>query len=81
MKAKWIGLAAVAGLMLWGGSDAWAQKKAGGSGSSSRSYSGGSTLYSQPATYTVGSTTYVHGEYYQTGYPKVQRRSAVGVNS
>jgi hypothetical protein len=56
MKAKWIGLAAVAGLMLWGSTSAVAWQK---------------------STYTVGSTTYVAGEYYQTGYPKVQRSSAV----
>ncbi len=56
MKAKWIGLAAAAGMMLWGSANAMAWEK---------------------STYKVGSTTYVSGEYYQTGYPKVERSSTV----
>ncbi len=31
----------------------------------------------EKSTYKVGSTTYVAGEYYQTGVPKVERSSAV----
>ena len=31
----------------------------------------------EKSTYKVGSTTYVSGQYYQSGYPKVQRSSAV----
>ena len=31
----------------------------------------------QKATYKVGSTTYIVGEYYQTGIPKVERSSTV----
>lgn len=77
MKAKWIGLMAVAGMMLWGGTDAQAQKKASRSHSSSRSYSSGSVYYSQPTTYKVGSTTYYAGQYYETGHPKVKRSSSV----
>ena len=77
MKAKWIGLMTMAGMMLWGGTDALAQKKTGEAGYSSRSYSSGAANYSQPTTYKVGSTTYLSGQYYQTGYPKVERSSSV----
>lgn len=56
MKARTVAMVAVAGLMLWGGTNAVAWEK---------------------STYKVGSTTYVAGEYYQTGAPKVERSSAV----
>ena len=77
MKAKWIGLMAVAGLMLYGAVDAQAQKQSAGWFGSSRSGCSGAMLVSPPSTYKVGSTTYVSGQYYQSGYPKVQRSSAV----
>lgn len=56
MKANWIGLMAMAGLMLLGST---------------------SVLAGQKSTYKVGSTTYVSGEYYQSGFPMVERSSAV----
>ena len=56
MKAKTVAMMAVAGLMLWGTTNAMAWQK---------------------STYKVGSTTYVSGEYYQTGLPKVERSSSV----
>lgn len=77
MKAKLVAMMAIAGGMLWGGTDALAQKKSGGAGYSSWSYSGGSVYYRQPPTYKSGSTTYYVGQYYETGYPKVKRSSAV----
>ena len=77
MNAKSVAMMAVAGMLLWGGADALAQKKTGEAGYSSRSYSSGAANYSQQTTYKVGSTTYVSGQYYQTGYPKVERSSAV----
>ena len=77
MKAKTVAMMAMAGLAAWGASDAWAQKRSGGSGYSSWSGCGGALTYSPPSTYKVGSTTYQSGQYYQTGYPKVQRSSEV----
>jgi hypothetical protein len=77
MKANMVAMMALAGLMLWGTTDALAQKKASRSGSSRRSFSSGAVYYSQPTTYKVGSTTYYTGPYYETGYPKVKRSSAV----
>lgn len=77
MKAKWIGLMAMAGLLIMGGGDTWAQNKSRGAGSASRSYFSSSTFYSQPATYSIGSTTYYTGQYYETGHPKVKRSGAV----
>ena len=77
MKAKWIGLMAMAGLMLYGAVDAQAQKQSAGWFGSSRSGCSGAMLSSPPSTYKVGSTTYVSGQYYQSGYPKVERSSAV----
>lgn len=56
MKAKWIGLMAMAGLMLCGAT---------------------SSIAWQKATYKVGSTTYVSGQYYQSGFPMVERSSSV----
>ena len=77
MKAKWIGLMAMAGLMLCGAADAQAQKQSAGWFGSSRSGCSGAMLSSPPSTYKVGSTTYVSGQYYQSGFPKVERSSAV----
>ena len=77
MMAKWIGLMALAGLMLYGAADAQAQKQSAGWFGSSRSGCSGAILSSPPSTYKMGSTTYVSGQYYQTGYPKVERSSAV----
>ncbi len=77
MKAKWIGLMAVAGLMLCGAAEAQAQKQSAGWFGSSRSGCSGAMLSSPPSTYKVGSTTYVAGEYYNTGAPKVERSSSV----
>jgi|GEM_PF-6504855 hypothetical protein len=77
MQAKSVAVMAMAGMMLWGGTDAWAQRKSGGWGNSSWSGCSGAMLGSSPSTYKVGSTTYVSGQYYQTGYPKVERSSAV----
>ena len=77
MKAKWIGLMAVAGLMLCGAVNAQAQKQSAGWFGSSRSGCSGAILSSPPSTYKVGSTTYVSGQYYQSGFPKVERSSAV----
>ena len=77
MMAKTTAMMALAGLVLWGATDASAQKKSGGWGSSSWSGCSGATLYSPPPTYKVGSTTYVSGQYYHTGYPKVERSSSV----
>ena len=77
MKAKWIGLMAVAGLMLCGAVDAQAQYQSARWFGSSRSGCGGAMQYSPPSTYKVGSTTYASGQYYQSGYPKVERSSAV----
>ena len=48
----------------------------GKAGSSCRS-SGYGNGYSQLSTYKVGSTTYVAGQYYQSGAPVVQRSGAV----
>jgi hypothetical protein len=77
MKAKTIAAMALAGLVLCGAKDALAQKKSGGWGNSGFSGCSGAMLSSSPSTYKVGSTTYVSGQYYQTGYPKVERSSAV----
>ena len=77
MKAKWIGLMAMAGLMLCGAVNAQAQKQSAGWFGSSRSGCSGAILSSPPSTYKVGSTTYVSGQYYQSGFPKVERSSAV----
>ena len=77
MKAKTVAAMVLAGVVLCGATDALAQKKSGGWGNSSFSGCSGATLYSPPSTYKVGSTTYESGQYYQTGYPKVQRSSAV----
>ena len=77
MKAKWIGLMAVAGLMLCGAVNAQAQKQSAGWFGSSRSGCSGAILSSPPSTYKEGSTTYVSGQYYQSGFPKVERSSAV----
>ena len=77
MKAKTVAMMALAGLMAWGTTDALAQKKSGGWFGSSGSGCSGAMLSSPPSTYKVGSTTYQSGQYYQTGYPKVQRSSEV----
>lgn len=77
MKAKWIGLMAMAGLMLCGAVNAQAQKQSAGWFGSSRSGCSGAILSSPPSTYKVGSTTYVSGQYYQSGFPKVERSTAV----
>ncbi|HOU22068.1 MAG TPA: HNH endonuclease signature motif containing protein [Kiritimatiellia bacterium] len=77
MKAKAVAMMAVAGLVLLGATDALAQRRSSGGRNSSWSYYGGRATYSQPATYKVGSTTYASGQYYQSGYPKVERSSAV----
>ena len=77
MNTKWIGLMAVAGVVLCGAVDAQAQKQSAGWFGSSRSGCSGAFLSSSPSTYKVGSTTYVSGQYYESGYPKVQRSSAV----
>ena len=77
MKAKWIGLMAMAGLMLCGAVNAQAQKQSAGWFGSSRSGCSGAILSSPPSTYKVGSTTYASGQYYQSGFPKVERSSAV----
>lgn len=77
MQAKSIAMMAMAGMMLWGGTDVGAQKKSGGWGNSSWSGCSGAMLGSSPTTNKVGSTTYVSGQCYQTGCLKVELSSAV----
>lgn len=77
MKAKTVAMMAMAGAMVCGAVDARAQKQSAGWFSSSRSGCSGAMLSSPPSTYKVGSTTYASGQYYQSGFPKVERSSAV----
>jgi len=77
MKAKTVAMMALASLVLMGATDALAQRRSSGGRNSSWSYYGRAATYSQPSTYKVGSTTYISGQYYQTGYPKVERSSSV----
>ena len=70
-------MAVAAAMVLAVGSVSPLMAGQGKSGSGCRSSGYGSYGYSQPATYKVGSTTYVAGKYYQSGAPVVQRSSAV----
>lgn len=80
MKTRIIALLMAGMLVLCGPVDAKTGQKRGSATSCKNSYSTysvPSSSYSKPPTYKVGTTTYVSGKYYKTGYPKVERSSSV----
>ena len=75
MKARMLTMVLAATIALIAAPGLMAGQCKGWNSTSYRSY--GLQPRSTPATYKVGSTTYLTGQYYASGYPKVQRSSSV----